>query len=110
MKRSAVEVANWKEESAMSFTTAVARLHGHPRAVERPASQLPRSQVAVLANEEQLRAAIERAISFERGIALRAAENISRYEQMARNGSLPEAPAREPRDGDASDQKSSASS
>jgi len=71
----------------MAFSDVVARLprlHGHPPVSDRPISQLPRSMVLVLDDEVEFRAAVERAITFERGVALRAAENISRYEQMAR--------------------------
>jgi hypothetical protein len=46
--------------------------------------------VLVLDDEVELRAAVERAITFERGVALRTAENISRYEQMARPGAIAE--------------------
>jgi ActR/RegA family two-component response regulator len=70
----------------MAFNGVMARLprlHGHPPVTERPISQLPRSMVLVLDDEVELRAAVERAITFERGVALRTAENISRYEQMA---------------------------
>lgn len=73
----------------MAFSDVVARLHGHPRATDHPVSQLPRSLVSVLSDEVELRAAVERAIAFERDVALRAAEKISRYEQMTgkRDGS-----------------------
>lgn len=87
----------WEEMRGMTFTTVVARLHGHPEADARPdsqlgRSQLPRSQVSVLVSEEEIRAAIERAITFERGIASRAAEKISRYEQIVRHETLREEP------------------
>jgi hypothetical protein len=78
---------------AMAFTDVVARLprmHGRPPVTDRPVSQLPRSSVLVLDDEVKLRAAVERAIIFERGVALRTAENISRYEQMASSGSTSE--------------------
>jgi hypothetical protein len=77
----------------MAFSDVVARLprlHGHPPVTERPTSQLPRSMVLVLDDEVELRAAVERAITFERGVALRTAENISRYEQMARPAAIAE--------------------
>jgi hypothetical protein len=77
----------------MAFSDVVARLprlHGHPPVSDRPTSQLPRSMVLVLDDEVELRAAVERAITFERGVALRTAENISRYEQMARPGAIVE--------------------
>jgi hypothetical protein len=79
----------------MALSDVVARLHGHPRVTDHPVSQLPRSLVSVLDDEAELRAAVERAIAFERGIALRAAENISRYEQMARKGTVAEFPVSE---------------
>jgi ActR/RegA family two-component response regulator len=66
------------------------RLHGRAPVTARPISQLPRSTVLVLDDEIELRAAVERAITFERGVALRTAENISRYEQMAAQGILGE--------------------
>jgi hypothetical protein len=69
----------------MAFSGVMARLprlHGRPPVTDRPISQLPRSMVLVLDDAVTLRAAIERAITFERGVALRTAENISRYEQM----------------------------
>jgi hypothetical protein len=77
----------------MSFATVVARLHRHRPATASTPSQLPRSQVAVLADEQHLREAIERAVSFERGVALCAVENVSRYERMARKDTFSEAPA-----------------
>lgn len=79
----------------MTFATVVARLHRHPRATASTPSQLPRSQVAVLADEQELREAIARAVTFERGVALRAAENVSRYERMARKEPFSEEPAGE---------------
>jgi hypothetical protein len=75
----------------MAFSDVVARLprlHGHPPVTDRPTSPLPRSMVLVLDDEVELRAAVERAITFERGVALRTAENISRYEQMASRGAI----------------------
>jgi hypothetical protein len=77
----------------MRFAGVVARLHGQSRAIVHLTSELPRSSVRVLDDEAKLSDAIERAITFERGIALRAAENISRYEQMARKGGAAEVPA-----------------
>jgi hypothetical protein len=80
-----------KEMSVMTFSDVVARLprlHGRPLVIDRPISQLPRSMVLVLDDEAELRAAVERAITFERGVALRTAENISRYEQMAHGGAI----------------------
>jgi len=76
----------------MALSDVVARLHGHPRVTDHPVSQLPRSLVSVLDDEVELRAAVERAIVFERGVALRAAEKISRYEQMTRKGTVSEFP------------------
>jgi hypothetical protein len=92
-KESFVIHASRKEMRAMTFSGVMARiprLHGHPPVTDRPISQLPRSMVLVLDDEIELRAAVERAISFERGVALRAAENISRYEQMAAQRTLGE--------------------
>lgn len=77
----------------MAFSDVVARLprlHGHPPVADRPISQLPRSMVLVLDDEVELRAAVERAITFERGVALRTAENISRYERLAGRGAIAE--------------------
>ena len=77
----------------MAFSDVVARLprlHGHPPVTDGPISQLPRSMVLVLDDEVELRAAVERAITFERGVALRTADNISRYERMAGRGAIAE--------------------
>jgi len=74
----------------MALSDVVARLHGHPRVPDHPVSQLPRSLVSVLDDEVELRAAVERAIAFERSVALRAAEKISRYEQMTRTATVSE--------------------
>jgi hypothetical protein len=76
----------------MAFSDVVARLHGHPRVTDHPVSQLPRSLVSVLDDEVELRAAVERAIAFERDVALRATEKISRYEQMTQKGTVSEFP------------------
>lgn len=76
----------------MALSDVVARLHGRTRATDHPVSQLPRSLVSVLDDEVELRAAVERAIEFERGVALRAAEKISRYEQMTRTATVSDLP------------------
>jgi hypothetical protein len=78
---------------AMGFSDVVARLprkHGRPPVTDRPISHLPHSTVLVLDDEVELRAAVERAIAFERGVALRTAENISRYEELAGRGAIAE--------------------
>jgi hypothetical protein len=82
-----------KEMRAMALSDVVARLHGHPRSTDPPVTSLPRSQISVLDDEVELRAAVERAIAFERDVALRAAEKISRYEQMAQKATVSEFPA-----------------
>ena len=76
----------------MALSDVVARLHGRPRVSDHSVSLLPRSLVSVLDDEVELRAAVERAIAFERGVALRAAEKISHYEQMTRKGTVSELP------------------
>lgn len=66
----------------MTLSDVVARLHGRSRATELPLSDLPHSLVTVLDDGAELRAAIDRAMTFERSIASRAGEQIARYEQM----------------------------
>ena len=66
----------------MAFLDVVARLRGRTRAPELPVSPLPHSLVTVLDDETELRAAINRAMTFERSIASRAAGQLARYEEM----------------------------
>jgi hypothetical protein len=57
---------------------------GHPR--EANQSVLPRSLMHVLRSDEELRAALERAIEFERATASRSNELVSRYQAMLPHG------------------------
>lgn len=77
----------------MAFFDVVARLRGSTRAPELPLSGHPHSLVTVLEDEAELRAAIDRAMTFERRIATRSAGQIARYEEMVAPRVLRELPA-----------------